>query len=129
MAFEPGANEITAGHFTTEAEAFAEIEAMGWNALARDVVISEDEELHWHDFEAVVFIVSGMLRAADEEGVVAEAGPGTRIRTGAGFLHRELCGAAYRVVFGFKNKLSEFTQPINKPPSMLTDRRSRLGAP
>jgi len=42
-------NEITAGHFTTEAQALAEIEAMGWHALARDVVIARDEELHWHD--------------------------------------------------------------------------------
>lgn len=121
ITFESGANEITEGCFTAEAEAFAEIEAMGWNALARDVVIPADEELHWHDFDAVVFIVSGKLRAADENGAITEAGPGSRIRTGAGFLHRELAGAAYRAVFGFKIKLSEFTQPINKPPSMLRE--------
>lgn len=119
--FEPGANEITEGCFAAEAEAFAEIESMGWNALARDVVIPADEELHWHDFEAVVFIVSGKLRAADENGAVIEAGPGSRIRSGAGFLHRELAGAAYRAVFGFKIKLSEFTQPINKAPTMARE--------
>ena len=124
MTCEPGANEITEGCFTAEAEAFAEVESMGWNALVRDIFIPADEELHWHDFEAVVFIVSGALRAADENGAIAEAGPGSRIRTGAGFLHRELAGAAYRAVFGFKIKLSEFTQPINKPPSMLREHQS-----
>ena len=71
-------NDIAERHFTTEAEALAEIETMGWQALARDVVISKDEELHWHDFESVVFIVSGTLRAADDNGIVSDAGAGSR---------------------------------------------------
>jgi quercetin dioxygenase-like cupin family protein len=80
-------NSITDGHFTTEAEAFAEIENMGWHALARDVVIAKDEELHWHDCESAVFIVSGTLRAVDEYGVVSQAGAGSRVRAHAGTIH------------------------------------------
>lgn len=119
MTFEPGMNEITEGHFTTEAEAIAEIESMGWNVTTRDTVIPDDEDLHWHDFESVAFIVNGTLRAADETGALIEVGPGTRIRSGPGFLHREFGGNAYRVVFGFRIARSEFTMPINKPASML----------
>jgi hypothetical protein len=115
-----GANEITENHFTTEAEALAEIKALGWNVLTRDIVTTEDEDLHWHDFEAITFIVSGVFRAADEHGAVLEFGPGTRFRTGARFLHRELAGGAYRVVQGFKIGPADITHPINKPPEMLT---------
>lgn len=113
--FRTGHEPNHRGHFTTEAEAIAETESMGWNVFARDTFIPDDEELHWHDFGSVAFIVSGTLRAADETGAIIEVGPGTRIRSGPGFLHREFGGNAYRVVFGFRIGLSEFTITINKP--------------
>lgn len=117
--FADGMVEYTPGHIASEAAALAEIDAMGWHALVRDVAIAEDEELHWHDFDSVAFIISGTLRVMDEKDELLEAGPGTRIRAAPGVLHREIAGAAYRVVFGFKIKLSEFTQPVNKPASTL----------
>lgn len=117
--FAPGFLEITAGAIASEEEALAEVAAMGWNAFASDVTIQNDEELHWHDFESVVFIVSGKLRIADEHGVVSVYERGSRIRSGERILHRELVGDGYRAVFGFKIKPSEFTQPLNKPVSML----------
>lgn len=55
-------SEIAERHFTTEAEALAEIEAMGWHVPVRDVAIPRDEDLHSNDVESVVFVVSGMLR-------------------------------------------------------------------
>lgn len=106
---------ITQGHFTTEAEALAEVEAMGWTPLVRDVVIPEDEELHWHDFESVAFVVSGTVRVVYADGEIVEARAGTRARADAGIVHRELGGSRYRAVFGFPHKLHEFTMPINKP--------------
>lgn len=121
-------SEITEGHFTTEAEALAEVEAMGWHALARDVVIPKDEELHWHDFESVVFIVSGALRAADEDGLVTEVGPGSRVRASPRTVHREIGGSSYRAIFGFNVKPSEFSRPVNKPLSMLHPARERGAA-
>lgn len=116
FTFPPGMNEFAENHFKTEAEALSEIAAMGWNSLVRDVVIAKDEELHWHDFESVTSVVSGTIRVADEHGEIVEVAAGTRVRSGPGFLHRELGGSAYRVAFGFKIKPAEFTQPINKPP-------------
>jgi hypothetical protein len=119
FTFPPGFIEITENHFTTEAQALAEIAAMGWNPLVRDVVIPKDEALHWHDFESVTFVVSGTVRLAYENGDILEVGLGARACTGPGLLHRELGGSAYRVVSGFKHKLTEFTMPIDKPPAML----------
>jgi hypothetical protein len=117
--FPFGSNEITEHHFTTEAEAIAEVEAMGWHAFAADRVSPESEELHWHDFAAVAFIVSGTLQVADAQGKAYSIGPGTRVRTGAGFLHREFGGGTTRLVFGFPVEPSSFTQPIDKPPETL----------
>jgi mannose-6-phosphate isomerase-like protein (cupin superfamily) len=116
FTFAPGTNEFTKNHFTAEAEALAEIAAMGWTPLVRDVVIPRDEALHWHDFESVTFVVSGTIRVADEHGEIVEVAAGTRVRSGPGFLHRELGGSAYRVVSGFRTKLDQFTLPIDKPP-------------
>ena len=92
---------------------------MGWNPLVRDIVLTEDEPLHWHDFESVIFIVSGSIRFADAHGAVTEVQAGSWFRGLQNFLHRELAGSNYRVVFGFKNKRSEFTMPINKDPALL----------
>ena len=111
--------DVTTNYFSTEAEALDEIAAMGWNPLVRDIVLTEDEPLHWHDFESVIFIVSGSIRFADAHGAVTEVQAGSWFRGLPNFLHRELAGSNYRVVFGFKNKRSEFTMPINKDPALL----------
>ena len=39
--------------FEDEAQAYAEIEAMGYHAMAFDIP-AEDNDLHWHDFESVL---------------------------------------------------------------------------
>jgi mannose-6-phosphate isomerase-like protein (cupin superfamily) len=118
---------ITRDHFTTEKEALAEIEGIGWHSIARDIARAENEEWHWHDFDAVAFVVSGTARVEYEDGVVVEAGAGCCGRQTAGTMHRELGGSSYRVVFGFPVKPSEFTQPLNKPAATL-DAFRRAGA-
>ena len=72
--------DVTTDYFSTEAEALDEIAAMGWNPLVRDIVLTEDEPLHWHDFESVIFIVSGSIRFADAHGAVTEVQAGSRFR-------------------------------------------------
>lgn len=105
-------------HFSTEQQALDEIAAMGWHALARDSVRTEDEPLHWHDFDAVVYLVSGVgLFEANGERV--EAGPGCFARVPAGTLHREFAGTNGRMVFGFSVSPATFTQPLNKPIETL----------
>ena len=106
---------LTEGHFTTEAEAFAEIADRGWHAVVLDVPAEEDE-LHWHDFDSVAFVVEGTARSAFEDGGVLEAGAGTRVEAPAGVVHRAV-SPAYRAVFGFSIDPTEMTRPVNKPPA------------
>ena len=46
-------NEILS--FEDEAQAYAEIEAMGYHAMAFDFP-AEENDLHWHDFDSVLYI-------------------------------------------------------------------------
>ncbi|MGP0032257.1 MAG: hypothetical protein ACLPVF_17355 [Acidimicrobiales bacterium] len=108
---------LTEGHFSTEEEARAEIAARGWHALAFDVR-AEDNELHWHDFETVTFVVDGTARVVFEDGSVMECGAGARIEAPSKVVHRE-ASPAYRAVFGFSIDPAEMTQPVNKPVALL----------
>ena len=106
---------VSEGHIVTEAEALAEIEARGWYGLVRDVVVEEDEELHWHDFDAVLYVLEGTARAATPTGTV-EAGPGTLAQATAGWVHGDIAGTTYRGVLGFSVDPAKMTKPVNKPP-------------
>lgn len=108
---------LTEQHFTSEEQAFAEIAARGWHAVCFDVP-AEQNELHWHDFDAVTFVVDGTARVEFEDGSVMQCGPGARIEAPAGVVHREN-SPAYRAVFGFDVDPAEMTQPVNKPRSGL----------
>ena len=118
---------VTENHFTTEEQAFAEIVARDWHALARDVV-GTNEELHWHDFDTVVYIVKGTAIAALEDGSLVTAGPGTRVEAPARLVHREVADSNYRAIFGFSIHPAAFTKPLNKPPSSLSSLLPRTAA-
>ena len=106
---------LTEHHFTTEQEAFDEIATRGLHGVAVDVS-AEENELHWHDFDSVTFIVSGTARVEFEDGSVMQCGDGARIEAPAGVLHREV-SPAYRAVFGLQTDPAEMTHPVNKPPA------------
>lgn len=53
--------------FTDEAEAVREIEARGWHALTFPAP-GEVSAWHWHDFEALIFMLDGELRIEFEDG-------------------------------------------------------------
>ena len=46
--------------FDDEAQAYAEIEAMNYHAMAFDFYV-EKNELHWHDFDSVLYVTGGEL--------------------------------------------------------------------
>jgi uncharacterized RmlC-like cupin family protein len=106
---------LTEKHFTTEQEAMDESAARGLHAYAVDIP-EADNELHWHDFDSVTYIVSGTARVEFEDGSVMQCGAGARIEAPAGVLHREV-SPAYRAVFGLAVDAAEMTRPINKLPS------------
>ncbi|MBT6351143.1 MAG: hypothetical protein HOJ46_03645, partial [Halieaceae bacterium] len=45
-------------YFEDEAQAYAEIEALGYHALALDFA-KEESPFHWHDFDSVLYITGG----------------------------------------------------------------------
>ena len=67
----------------TEEQALAQIDELGFHALAFDEETPEDELLHWHEFDSVVFVISGTGRFADEHGTVTEVAPGCRLQAHA----------------------------------------------
>lgn len=108
--------EFTTGVPITEQAALDEVAAMGFHGLAFDDVHDEDETLHWHEFEAVTWVISGTGSFADEHGDVTHVEAGCRLRAPAGYLHRTLAGTATRLVIGTNLPFEEWTQPINKEP-------------
>lgn len=108
--------EFTTGAPITEQEALEQVAAMGFHGLAFDDAHDQDETLHWHEFEAVSWVISGTGSFADEHGNVTHVEPGCRLRAPAGWLHRTLAGTRTRIVLGTNLPFEEWTEPINKDP-------------
>jgi hypothetical protein len=109
--------EFTTAAPITEEEALEQVAAMGLHGLAFDDVHDEDETLHWHEFEAVTWVISGTGAFADEHGNVTQTVPGCRLQAPAGWLHRSLAGSNTRLVIGTNLPGEVWTAPINKDPA------------
>jgi mannose-6-phosphate isomerase-like protein (cupin superfamily) len=109
--------EFTIAAPMTEHEALKQVTAMGLHGLAFDDVHEADETLHWHEFEAVTWVISGTGSFADEDGNVTLVEPGCRLRAPAGWLHRTLAGTRTRLVIGTNLPYEVWTSPIDKDPS------------
>lgn len=117
--------EFTTGAPITEHEALEQVAAMGFHALAFDDVHDADETLHWHEFAAVTWVISGTGSFADEHDSVTHVGPGCRLQAPAGWLHRSLAGTRVRLVIGTDRPAEVWTSPIDKNPA---DRPAALSA-
>ncbi len=106
--------EITTVAPITETEALEQVAAMGFHGLVFDDVQDRDETLHWHEFDAVTWVISGAGRIADEHDTVTELRPGCRLQAPAGFLHRTLAGTNVRLVIGTSLPGEAWTSPLNK---------------
>ncbi len=107
-------------HFSTPDEALGEIAARGWQAVEY-FVPAEVTPMHWHDYDAVVFVLEGVSRTVFEDGTVLECGPGARIEQPSRIAHRS-GGTAYRAVFGFSVRREDMSRPISKPVADLPGR-------
>ena len=74
--------------FEDEAQAYEEIAAMGFHAMAIDFP-PEENELHWHDFDSVVYVTAGEVTLSLENGESATCQRGAKIVASAGVAHRE----------------------------------------
>jgi quercetin dioxygenase-like cupin family protein len=99
-------------HFKTREQALAEIASVGWHGFER--TFSAEDELHWHDFDAVAYVLQGTASAEYEDGTVEHASAGCRIAAPAGIVHRNV-GADWHGIIAFPVHPSQLTQPVNKP--------------
>jgi mannose-6-phosphate isomerase-like protein (cupin superfamily) len=108
---------LTEACFSTEEEARAEIEARGWHALTLDFEAMETD-LHWHDFDAVLYVLDGSVTIEFDDGTTMQCGAGARVDTPPGIVHRD-SNTAYRAVIGLACAPADMSRPINKEPALL----------
>jgi quercetin dioxygenase-like cupin family protein len=100
-------------YFEDEAQAYAEIEAMGYHALALDFA-AEESPFHWHDFDSVLYITGGEVKLTLESGEKSvRCQRGAKIVASAGVVHKEQT-EGYSAIIGFSVPVAELTQPVNK---------------
>ena len=99
--------------FDDEAQAYAEIAAMGYHAMAFDFP-AEENDLHWHDFDSVVYVTAGEITLSRENGESITCQRGAKIVAKAGLVHREQ-SSGYSAIIGFAVAPETLTQPVNKP--------------
>lgn len=102
--------------FEDEAQAYEEIEAMGYHAMALDFP-PEESELHWHDFDSVIYVTAGEVTLSLGNGESAACQRGAKIIASAGVPHREKT-SGYSAIIGFSVAPEALTQPVNKPLSV-----------
>ena len=103
----------------TEEEALSQAAAMSFHSLAFDLVVNEDEPLHWHEFNSVSWVIDGTGAFRDENGKTTEVGPGCRLDAPAGWLHSNLAGPAVRIVLATDIPFEQWTMPIDRDPTLL----------
>jgi hypothetical protein len=108
---------LTEQAFSTKEQALAELASRGWHVLEYELPAQEDE-LHWHDYDSVTFVLDGVCRIVFADGSVMDAGPGARIEQPSSVVHRS-GHSAYHAVFGFSVSLEDMSQPICKPVADL----------
>ena len=110
--------DIKHNYFSDEAEVLGEIQAAGQHSITLDFE-AETNAGHWHDFDAVVYIMDGELIITDlETGERCVCTRGSRITAPRGVLHSEET-PGYRATVGLPEKFENLTQPINKPPPVV----------
>jgi hypothetical protein len=107
----------TYGEPITEQDALAQATAMGFHGVAFDLAVDEDEPLHWHEFNAVTWIIDGTGSVRRDNGEVIQFSPGCRIDAPAGLLHSNLAGPPIRVVLATDIPYEAWTTPIDKDPA------------
>ncbi len=106
--------QITHGHSATAEAAVAEFEALGLYAAVIDVPATEND-FHWHDFDAIFYVLEGGLEVTDHEtGEKINLVAGDRVQTGRGFAHRERHDG-FKAAFGISVDPTTLEYPLEKP--------------
>lgn len=106
--------EFVAGVPISEEQALREAAELGLHAIAYDNHQTEDSEVHFHEFNVNIWLISGEAAFATPDGEIYKAKSGCRLSAPAGWLHQELVSPTHRLVLGTNIPASEWTQPIDK---------------
>ncbi len=99
-------------------DAETEIRDAGLHEMIFDVP-AVDNEPHWHDFDARLYLLEGTLHLRDvKAGVVHECAPGMRIDVPARTVHAER-SEGYTVLLGSTKDPATFDENLNRPPETL----------
>ncbi len=110
--------DIKHDYFSNEAEVLAEIDAAGQHPVTLDFGAETIAE-HWHDFDAVVYIMDGELTVTDiETGERCVCTKGSKICAPRGVLHSEET-PGYRATVGLPEEFQNLAQPIHRPPPVV----------
>ena len=86
---------------------------MGFHSMAIDSP-SEENELHWRDFDSVVYVTAGEVTLFLEDGESVTCQRGAKLIASAGVVHREKT-SGYSAIIGLSVAPKALTQPVNKP--------------
>lgn len=105
--------------FTDEEGAIALATAAGQFPRAFDFA-EVHNDFHWHDFEAMVYVVSGEITITERDaGDSCSLTAGSTIRaTTSRLVHKEDTDG-YRAVIGFLRDPAEIERPIERDPALL----------
>ena len=105
-------------HFTSEAEARAEIERNGLWALRKDIPAVQNES-HWHAYDAHVYVLGGVLHLTDSAtGITHTCSKGSKVVVPQRELHSETHDG-YQALIGVSVDPAEIRQPTQLPPELL----------
>ena len=101
--------------FAQEDEAMAAIRAAGFFPWRVDVPAESNAD-HWHDFDAMIFVLEGVnVVTVTATGETLACGPGSRADFPRGTIHREN-HQGYRALFGLSVDPATLDGPINLSP-------------
>ena len=104
--------------FDDESTALKQIADVGFFSMTVDFPASA-RDVHWHDFDALVYVVEGQLILIDPEtGKQEICDVGTKLTINRGLLHKEKT-EGYRAIVGFSVNPAELSRPINKAPPVV----------
>ena len=98
-----------------EDEAMAAIRSAGFYPMLIDVP-AECNEDHWHDFDAMIFVLEGVnVVTVAATGETLRCGPGSRADFPRGVIHREH-HEGFRALYGLSVDPATLTGPVSFPP-------------
>lgn len=111
---------FTKNHFSSQAEALAEIEKAGLWPNKREVP-ADSNQSHWHVFDAHVYVLEGSMQLKDSvTGETHMCGKGAKAVVPARTLHSEH-HEGFTAIFGMSVDPSTVEQPVQRPPAELDE--------